>query len=65
MKRVLIIGIVGMFVASCNNSGTQVEQEEVEKIEQEIESLENMDHELDAIKEEGDSLESLLNELED
>lgn len=63
MKKILSIGCLVIFMASCSN-GTQVEVEEVEKLEQELHELEDVDHEMDEIKEEGDSLESLLNEIE-
>lgn len=63
MKKILLIGLFGMFMASCNN-GTQVEQEEVNQLEQDIIELEEVDHELDEIKEEGDSLDSILDDLE-
>ncbi len=63
MRKIVLIGLFGLFMASCSN-GTQIEQEEVKKLEQEINELDELNHELDEIKEEGDSLESLLNDLE-
>jgi len=63
MKKILAIGLFGVFIFGCSN-GTQIEQEELTQLEQEITELEKVDHELDEIKEEGDSLEIILNEIE-
>ena len=60
----LLIGFIVILLTSCGSNGAEVEVDNVNE-EQEIEQLDSIADELDAIKSESDSLNQLLNEIEE
>lgn len=65
-KNIIIsfVSIVTIVILGCNSNGTEVEQEEVRNLRQEIEQLDEVNEELDEIIQDADSMEVLLHDLE-
>lgn len=54
---------IGFIMSSCNN-GTKVETDNIEN-QEDLEQLDEINNELDDIQSESDSLDQLLNEIEE